>query len=291
MRQGTNALRLLLEHEAEPNSRIKRRDVTTRVYTPLLRAIKHRNCDAIRILCEFGASFEEIVKDYELSHNLYLLDHWQTDGIDEDALKTMIQCGYEVHSNHKYPKGGFLHFAKPRNVLVLAELGYRYDVAVGGKRPLAKSIDRLSYFSCTHVTAYALKICTLLAMRDDLVKYAFEDSEFDQFLVSLRSYDAVRIILQSGYCPKQESLRSLQQEDKIKADDMKDFWETHPLPLTLERLAANVIRKSLQPNAVVGVKRLVETDLLPLPYFSTFITFGVTKQNVSSLQWSRADRN
>ena len=53
------------------------------------------------------------------------------------------------------------------------------------------------------------------------------------------------------------------------------------MTLTLERLAANVIRTSLQPNAVVGVKILVENRKLP-PHFAEFLTLGLTKENVNA---------
>ena len=56
-------------------------------------------------------------------------------------------------------------------------------------------------------------------------------------------------------------------------------------PLSLQRLAANVIRKELHPNAVVGSRILAQVqpgEEFPLiyPHLVPEITFGLTQENV-----------
>ena len=285
--QGNRALKRFLEHGADPNLKMKIKDRrATYVYTPLLIAIKFKNCEAIRILCEFGASFQEITKHKQLSKTLYSMEYSIVGyvRIDQNVLKTMLNCGYDIHAVHKHTNGGFLHFANARNVIVLAALGARYDV------PVIKGLYPIEGFDYSHmqfysglVTEHALRVCCFLAIGATLKKRGHKNLELDHFLVSLQTCGAARVIMQSSYCPQPKNLRSLQKKGKIKHDQIKSFWEKHPLPLTLERLAANVVRTSLQPNAVVGVNRLVEVGLLPMPYFSSFITLGLTKHKLSEI--------
>ena len=69
-------------------------------------------------------------------------------------------------------------------------------------------------------------------------------------------------------------------------EDIQQFKELYSSqPLSLQRLAANVIRKELYPNAVVGSRVLAQVQpgdtspLLPLQLASE-ISFGLTQENV-----------
>ena len=72
--------------------------------------------------------------------------------------------------------------------------------------------------------------------------------------------------------------------DKIK--EFKKLYSSQPLPL--QRLAANVIRNELYPNAVVGWRVLAQVQpgekfpILP-PQMQSYITFGLTQENIDKL--------
>ena len=72
-------------------------------------------------------------------------------------------------------------------------------------------------------------------------------------------------------------------------EDIKEFKKLYSSqPLSLKRLAANVIRKELYPNAVVGSRVLAQiqpgeiSSILP-PQVASYITFGLTHENVEKV--------
>ena len=93
---------------------------------------------------------------------------------------------------------------------------------------------------------------------------------------------AVRIILESGFQPKLSepkrkidvNLRGLKDLTKFNENDRIQLltglaWQ----PLALQRLAANVIRTSLQPNAVAGLPNL---DIPPI--LKPYIIHGLNEE-------------
>ena len=65
--------------------------------------------------------------------------------------------------------------------------------------------------------------------------------------------------------------------------EIDGFLEIYNEPLPLQYRAANVIRTSLKPNAIVGTKTLVAQGKLPPVQLSDVITLGVTKDIVRSI--------
>ena len=193
----------------------------------------------------------------------------------------MFKCGFNFYSTNKWREEGYIFFAKHRSRFILAALGCRFDEAFIGKSLMSECI--LQGVSSTYVTETALKICCLLAFGEDFPKNHFTYENLDHFLVKLRSRKAVRIIIQSGYRPRSKNLALLQHKGKITSSDVQEFCEKHPLPLTLERLAANVVRTSLQPNAVFGARKLAEAGEI-IAEHQSFITLGITKENAHDMK-------
>ena len=87
------------------------------------------------------------------------------------------------------------------------------------------------------------------------------------------------VIWKSGYPPKNfEIIPKSFFRRKLKKN-IEEYQSKYPQPLTLQRLAANVIRTSLRPNAVAGLKHLQ----LPPGFDSSVITLGLTKENFHEL--------
>ena len=102
---------------------------------------------------------------------------------------------------------------------------------------------------------------------------------FDICMVRFRKGTFIRIIMQCGYktvfCRDQTNLSN----DDDFEEEIKHFKELYSSqPLSLQRLAANVIRKELYPNAVVGSRVLGQvqpgekSSILPRK-LASYITF------------------
>ena len=81
--------------------------------------------------------------------------------------------------------------------------------------------------------------------------------------------------MQSGYRP--DKLNEIAEKNLKMSEKIQQFRETYNKPLTLKRQAANVIRTSLKPNAVAGLKHLK----LPPGFDSSFITLGLSVKTES----------
>ena len=113
---------------------------------------------------------------------------------------------------------------------------------------------------------------------------------FDLALVRLREKTYTRIIMLTGYktifCRNQADLSNYNRNTLEEINEFKKLYSSQPL--SLKRLAANVIRKELYPNAVVGSRILAQvqpgekSSILP-PQVASYITFGLTQENVEKV--------
>ena len=84
---------------------------------------------------------------------------------------------------------------------------------------------------------------------------------------------AGEIIYQAGV--KLRNTDIIQERVRLPSDFFDKMNAKFNQPLTLQRLAANVIRTSLQPNTALGLPRLE----LPPRFDKTYITLGISKEN------------
>ena len=96
--------------------------------------------------------------------------------------------------------------------------------------------------------------------------------KFETFLVKNMDRNMVHLLMESGYRPQE--LASAVEEGEISVEEVEKFQANFNRVLSLQRLAANVIRTSLRPNAVAGLQHLP----LPVMFDKTFITLGLTQE-------------
>ena len=118
-------------------------------------------------------------------------------------------------------------------------------------------------------------LCLLLAIGDSCRVESHFTERFTNIRVHTLLEEALlkdfggfycELVVQSGYKP--EKLDGIVEEHPGLAQKLQEFRETYNKPLTLKRQAANVIRTSLKPNAVAGLKHLN----LPPGFDSSYIT-------------------
>ena len=85
--------------------------------------------------------------------------------------------------------------------------------------------------------------------------------------------------MRSGYRPT--DVDKLAEADPQLKYDVTRFKEKYSKPLSLLQLAANAVRTRLQPNAVVGAKRLVEEGEISR-FQAVHLTLGVTKEDIDT---------
>ena len=83
-----------------------------------------------------------------------------------------------------------------------------------------------------------------------------QQSIFDQLMVLYNGPTVRDTIIKSGYRPK--DVDKLAKDDPKLKVDVDRFKKKYSNPLSLQQLAANAVRTRLQPNALVGARRLVE---------------------------------
>ena len=88
-----------------------------------------------------------------------------------------------------------------------------------------------------------------------------------------------QIIVSSGYRP--QHLDEISEKSPELAQNVQKFKEKLNRPLSLEQLAANVIRPMLKPNTVVGAKKLVDAGNLA-PGHTRKLTLDLTEQDFKS---------
>ena len=140
-------------------------------------------------------------------------------------------------------------------------------------------LERLFYLP-TNAKILFTRLSGLLVIGANL-KYltSLQQSILDRLLVSYSGRPACDVIIRSGYRPTDVD-QLAEAEPKLK-DDVTRFKEMYSKPLSLQQLAANVVRTRLQPNAVVGAKKLVEEGEISR-FQAVHLTLGVTKGDMDT---------
>ena len=126
--------------------------------------------------------------------------------------------------------------------------------------------NHLDFTNWQFFSSYARKVKARL-WRNLIRSVIFADSRFCD------------VIIRSGYRPTDVN-QLAEAEPKLK-DDVTRFKEMYSKPLSLQQLAANAVRTRLQPNAVVGAKRLVEEGEISRSQ-AVHLTLGVTKDDMDT---------
>ena len=159
-------------------------------------------------------------------------------------------------------------------IVLLARAGCRLDIKDRHAHSLHTPVNILADKMHLHFIGIAVKI--LLALGDSigrgqtsLSKLEFSINQkkgLEKEILCNRTLDTVKFLLESGF--RFSSYNSKRCNSSVMAAGIEEAMRT---PLTLQRLAANVIRLSLRPNAHVGVKKLP----LPPMFDSNFILLDV----------------
>ena len=140
-------------------------------------------------------------------------------------------------------------------------------------------MERLYYFP-TEAEILLTRLSGLLVIGANLKNLTnIQQSILDRLLVSYSGRPACDVIIRSGYRPTDVN-QLAEAEPKLK-DDVTRFKKKYSKPLSLQQLAANAVRTRLQPNAVVGAKRLVEEGEISRSQ-AVHLTLGVTKDDMDT---------
>ena len=118
------------------------------------------------------------------------------------------------------------------------------------------------------------RVWTLLAIggqitaSENLSEYFM--NTFEKALLEEQKTEVVQAIIESGFWPS-FLYKIYPRSWPNFEEDLSNFNTRFSRFLTLKRLAANVIRTSLRPNAVAGLKHL----LLPPGFDQSYVTLGL----------------
>ena len=146
----------------------------------------------------------------------------------------------------------------------LAKAGARHDVrSQYGNNPLCTPVEaclfELKDSPYGLPERYFERIAVLLVIGAKLKNFTeSQQSIFDQLMVlyTVTGPTVCDTIMKSGYRPK--DVDKLAKDDPKLKVDVDRFKKKYSNPLSLQQLAANAVRTRLQPNALVGARRLVE---------------------------------
>ena len=141
-------------------------------------------------------------------------------------------------------------------------------------------LERLFFFPTEAKINLFTRLSGLLVIGANLKNLtSIQQSILNRLLVSHTGRPACDVIIRSGYWPTDVD-KLAEAEPKLK-DDVTRFKEMYSKPLSLQQLAANAVRTRLQPNAVVGAKRLVEEGEISRCQ-AVHLTLGVTKGDMNT---------
>ena len=218
------------------------------------------------------------------AHEPLLIRHLKKDR--EQRSYKMLSCLLELGADVNAMDGRFrrpLHLARaPEEVVLLAQYGARYDLEDKfGRTPQEIMLHDFTmgyHCSCrsshNSIDNYPL-ISYLCAIGDDMQHpQSHEACEiFETFLIA--DFDGMHseAVLESGYKPKHLKEIAAKHPHLIeKVSECREIYCNTPLPL--QRQAANVIRTSLKPNTVAGLKQLQLPTRL-----ESYITLGLVAKN------------
>ena len=232
---------------------------------PLTTAYFNRNLPAFRMLCQHGVNEKQMW--YRCGENevsllkVVLKNRWKdTDSkgaFTDEVVQLMLRHGASINEPCEEL---FLH-AHPANMWALAEAGAdysNYSNYGSDKKVTALHFSFLKFISL--VPQYQLEVCMLLAMGD-----AIENTLVPSYIATTAIMihyccKCCDVIVSSGY--RSQHLDYVAKKFPELAQNVEKFKKNFNKPLSLEQLAANVIRPFLKPNTVVGAKRFVEEGVL-----------------------------
>ena len=298
---GNSELRLLFKFVINPKRTVKLGSDSREVSFVEI-AFKHCNVEALKmLLCEFGAN-PNICRGYiNLTTNVSFID-----SLAKMPNPKVIECFLElgVDVNVLTEKGRPLHFLCRNDVqignhrqwmllvakvFILAVKGARYDLTDGihaqnTPKNLLVQDFALCKFDDKHQWSTFQKLCLLIAIGEDSTfdepqphhgfagmfpSRIFEEHLVMYFYFFKNSRYLCELIMQSGYRLKhldEIAAKSLHSAHQVSI--FRRFFNREPL--SLQRLAGNVVRTSLRPNAVAALKQMPFTSAL-----KNFITFDL----------------
>ena len=244
-------------------------------------AMKHESVDVMRLLLKYDSDFASFEN---FSRCSFFFDYHPR---KEEVLKLILENSKDIHEWVNDPNY-VIDICTAGDVFMLANHGARFS----GKEIFDLYVDfyNTNFDKRDLQKCCALCICGLRPLFQEFgssLKYESTRRHFDAAILWYRKRMFIRIFMQCGYktifCGDQINLSN---HDKNFVEEIKHFKKLYSSqPLSLKRLAANVIRKELYPNAVVGSRVLAQVQpgdtspLLPLQ-LATEITFGLTQENV-----------
>ena len=208
--------------------------------------------------------------------------------INEELLCVLISCGFDINQCNDETWKAPVFESDAFDMLVFAAHGARHDLRklrYNGKiltlqQTIQHEIHHMEdhYFRHKYSIRFSLEIlrlCSFLVMGGVLEIEENCKELFNIILVKEAARPSVQLIMESGFQPDFQSTPLF--INKTYAEERDRFKKMYNRPLSLERLAANAIRRSLKPNAIVGARKLVEQGKLPpVASISECITLGVT---------------
>lgn len=240
------------------------------------RAIKATNYDALKSLIAAGGDV-----NHELGHTMTIL-HVAARYCNTNILIDLLEGGGNVNKTTRF--GTPLHFAamgsiweQPfRNITTLAKYGARYDSKdADGNTPLEYLFSTYNKTALTQQLDLEellpiVTVCCLLAIGAQLnITGARTKRSFETRVVLYENTNLSEVIIQSGF--KFSHLHEIEPSRLISLSGLTNVRERTECPLSLKRLAANIIRTSLQPNAIAGINKMN----LPAGFDKSYITLGL----------------
>ena len=252
-------------------------------YYLLETAIRHNNRRAALILLKHD-SFGKCTSYAHFKYFSRTLD------IKDPIRLEIIQFILEFSQNHAMwieEKDYFCCQRTASDVLFLASYGAPFKNIVNFAKTMSQCYSELLTDAKRHCAFWVCGVQTDFNKFHGIWDNNCTRASFDEFLVQNRKLNFCKIIMQTGFktifC--RENIRGFRNNAAFSTQ-LSQFKALHSSrPLSLKRLAANVIRKELYPNALVGSRVLGQishgdkSPLIPLQV-SSYITFGLTYENI-----------
>ena len=291
-KSANRALRILLENGANP---LEMKRTTECIVIPIISAVIYENVTAFSTLCDYIGDIRN-AKILGKPLLRYILTRYQGKNRRLDSKFVEILASKGVSVNVINPSGygaSSLHIAKSYTMWALAEAGARYDLTA---RFISK-INRAYTFKCTPLEHFIHEdlvdfrqphfvgvshrllrvLCVMLAIGDTLndIPNGY-DLALDAIVVSTVGYRTCQVIMDSGYRVK--DLEEVCRKLPLLTPAALLFQRKYSGPLSLQKLAANVVRRQLRPNAVAGARELMNKGEVPKNMLS--LTLGLTKEDL-----------